>query len=50
MEQEILSAKVKPDKPTQNFDWKMIFYDSDDIGFPLLNCRNILEYIWWLLK
>ena len=51
MEQEISSAKVKQDRPIQNFDEKMNFVDSDEIEIrpPLLNCLNIVEYIWWLL-
>ena len=50
MEQEISSAKVKPDMPIQNFDKKMNFDDSDEIEYrlSLRNCPNILEYIWWV--
>ena len=52
MEQQILSAKVKPDRPIQNSDRRWIFDDSDEIEIklPLLNCLNILEYICWLLN
>ena len=53
MEQEILPVKVKPGGPIQNFDQKMNFWkDSNEIEIrlPLLNCLNILEYIWWLLS
>ena len=47
VEQEILSAQVKPDRPIQNF-----FDDSNEIEIrlPLLTCLNNLEYIWWLLN
>ena len=27
----------------------MNFWDEIEIRLPLLNCLNILEYIWWLL-
>ena len=52
MEQEISSAKVKPDRPCKTLIKRQVFDDSDkiEIRLPLLNCLNILEYIWWLLN
>ena len=52
MEQKISSAKIKPDRATQNFDKIWAFDGSDDteIRLLLLHFLNILEYIWWLLN